>query len=431
MKARNPNPKVAGVLSALIAGAGQVYNGQRRKALAFMCIEAIFLVLAITTLRDPLYGLVTLNPVGRFVDSRHILLVGILSALAVGAYAWFHAANVADAVKTAQFVRLCGRLPEEVSAGSDWHAFLRSAAPYFYIAPAMALTAFVILIPLLFNVALAFTNYNLYHCPPAGRFDWVGFSNFRKLLQSGSSWRGQLDTVLAWNLAYAALGTVFAFLVGLVLALTLQNRQIRLRRMFRTILMLPWAIPSAVTIMVFFGLFNTSFGPINGLLKSIGLSPISWFQDNFWARVSVLLTHVWIAFPFNMSVISAALQSVPNEVYEAARVDGASRWDSFSRITFPLVMSVIAPVAVLMFAGNFNNFGIIYLLTSGGPPVPGSRGAGATDILMTWVYNVGFRQLQWAYASSLALLVFAFVVIMSMTNFKLSGVLKQLKQEEQ
>jgi len=214
------------------------------------------------------------------------------------------------------------------------------------------------------------------------------------------------------------------------LALALQTHGLRFRRVFRMILMLPWAVPATVSIMVFLGLFNTSFGPINALLRSMGLRGVPWFQQRFWARASVLIAHVWISTPFNMSIISAALQSIPEEVYEAALVDGASRGHVFSRITFPLLMSVVSPIALLTLAGNFNNFGIIYLLTGGGPAVAGSKGAGATDILMTWVYNLGFQQLQWSTASALAVLVFIFVVIFSMINFRLSGVLSQLKQEE-
>ncbi|MGI6132067.1 MAG: carbohydrate ABC transporter permease [Bacillota bacterium] len=431
MARSNPKPQVAGVLSALLAGAGQIYNGQRKKGITYAAVEAVFLVLLQTALRDPLYGLVTLDPVGRFVDSRHILLAGIIASFVVAIYVWFHIANIVDAASTASSIRSRHALPEDVRRirTEDW-APMRTAVPYIYIAPSILVAFFVIVIPLAFGIVLAFTNYSLYHCPPAGRFDWVGLTNFKKLLKPGSLWQGQLTMVLGWNIAYALLGTGLAFASGLGLALILQNRHIRFRGAFRAILMLPWAVPATVSIMVFFGLFNTTFGPVNEILRSMGLRAVPWFQHRTWARVSVLLTHVWISTPFNLSVISAALQSIPDEVYEAATVDGASPRQSFARITFPLLMSVVAPILVLSLAGNFNNFGIIYLLTGGGPAVAGSRGAGATDILMTWVYDLGFRQLQWSTASALAVLVFIFVVIFSLINFKLSGVLSQLKTEE-
>ena len=431
----HPVPVVAGALSALLAGTGQLYAGQRKRGIAYLATEAAFVLALFTVLRGPLRGLITLMPTGRFVDSRHILIVGILAGFVVLAYACFHVANIADAVRTAsrvQAVRRPGAIVQSASTIRRQAGVLGGAnlAPYLYIAPSLVSAFFIIIVPLVFGISLAFTNYNLYHCPPAGRFDWVGLANFAKLLRPGSTWRGQLDMVLAWKVTYAALGTVLAFAAGMGLALALQTHGLKFRRVFRMILMLPWAVPATVSIMVFLGLFNTSFGPINVLLRSLGHRGVPWFQDRFWARASVLMTHVWISTPFNMSIVSAALQSIPEEVYEAARVDGASRWQVFSKMTFPLLMSVVSPIALLTLAGNFNNFGIIYLLTGGGPAVAGSKGAGATDILMTWVYNLGFQQLQWSTASALAVLVFIFVVIFSMINFRLSGVLSQLKQEE-
>lgn len=430
----HPVPAVAGALSALLAGTGQLYAGQRRRGIAYLLTEVAFILALFTVLRGPLQGLITLMPQGRLVDSRHILIVGILAGFVVLAYAWFHVANIANAVRTASWVQ-AARRPGAIAPSAS--AARRNAGslgntplgPYLYIAPSLVSVFFIIIVPLVFGISLAFTNYNLYHCPPAGRFDWVGLANFAKLLKPGSTWRGQLNMVLGWNVTYAVLGTALAFAAGMGLALALQTHGLRFRKVFRMILMLPWAVPATVSIMVFLGLFNTSFGPINVLLRSFGLRGIPWFQHRFWARISVLITHVWISTPFNMSIVSAALQSIPEEVYEAARVDGASRWQTFSQMTFPLVMSVVSPIALLTLAGNFNNFGIIYLLTGGGPAVAGSKGAGATDILMTWVYNLGFQQLQWSTASALAVLVFVFVVIFSMINFRLSGVLSQLKQE--
>ena len=431
----HPIPAVAGALSALFAGTGQLYAGHRRRGFIYLLTEAAFISILFTVLRGPLLGLVTLMPQGRFVDSRHILIIGILAGFVVIAYAWFHVANITDAVRSASrahAARRPGAPAPSASTVRKQAGVLGGTAltPYLYIAPSLISAFFVIIVPLVFGISLAFTNYNLYHCPPAGRFDWVGLANFVKLLKPGSTWRGQLDMVLAWNVTYAALGTVLAFAAGMGLALALQTHGLRFRRVFRMILMLPWAVPATVSIMVFLGLFNTSFGPINALLRSMGLRGVPWFQQRFWARASVLMTHVWISTPFNMSIISAALQSIPEEVYEAALVDGASRGQVFTRITFPLLMSVVSPIALLTLAGNFNNFGIIYLLTGGGPAVAGSRGAGATDILMTWVYNLGFQQLQWSTASALAVLVFIFVVVFSMINFRLSGVLSQLRQEE-
>lgn len=423
---RNISPAMAGVLSFVFAGAGQFYCGRRRKAAAFAAIEAAFIIALATFIWPRLRGLVTLQPTAGLVDSRHILLAGILAAMASAVYVWFHLWNIVDAARGA-----ARRAPGiGHTRAAETSRLIRGLSPYAFIAPAVVFAGLVIVVPLIFGIALAFTNYSLYNCPPAKSFSWVGLANFKRLLTGGSSWRAQLSMVLGWNLFYATAGTVLAFAAGFMLAMALEDARIRGKRAFRAILMLPWAVPATVSVMVFFGMFNTSFGPINAMLSSVGLKAVPWFQTKNWARAAVIIAHVWISTPFNLSIVSAALQSVPREVYEAACVDGARGWQQFSFITFPLVMSVVAPVAVLMFAGNFNNFGIIYLLTSGGPAVAGSRGAGATDILMTWIYNLAFQQLQWSMASALAVLVFIFVVILSMVNFRLSGVLRDLRMEE-
>jgi arabinogalactan oligomer/maltooligosaccharide transport system permease protein len=269
MATANPHPQVAGILSALLAGAGQAYNGQRTKGIAYMAVEAVFLVLLFTVLRDPLYGLVTLNPVGRFVDSRHILLAGIIAAFVVAIYAWFHIANIVDAVRTASSIRKRHALPDDMQRiHPEYRTPAGTIAPYLYIAPSLLVAFFVIVIPLAFGIALAFTNYNLYHCPPAGRFDWIGLENFRRLLKPGSLWKDQLDMVLVWNIVYALLGTVLAFLCGLALSLMLENRHIRFKGAFRTILMLPWAVPATMvsawypTLIYTFPSLLALFGPI-------------------------------------------------------------------------------------------------------------------------------------------------------------------------
>lgn len=414
-------PFVAGLLSVPMAGLGQMVFGRGTRGALFALIEVLFCVLYFRVLALPLARLGTLGTRPGVDDSRQILLAGILAAMVALMYGSFHVYNVLDAARGARGQRQASRRVRLRSFGA--------VSPYLYTAPAFAGATLVILVPLVFGICLAFTNYNLYHSPPANLFSWVGFENFKRILSPLSPWRAEFLRVFVWNITWAVLGTTLAFGVGLGIALALLNPGVRWRSLFRAILMLPWAIPATVSIMTFSGLFNTTFGPVNQILKSIGLRAIPWFQDPFWAKIAVLLTYVWVGFPFNMAVSSAALQSIPTELYEAARVDGASAWDCFARITFPLLFRVVAPVLVLSFAGNFNNFSIIYLLTGGGPAVPSSRGSGATDILITWVYNLGFQQLQWSYASALAVIIFLIVVGMSMLNFRLSGAIMQLQGE--
>ena len=194
-----PKPCRAGVLSALLAGAGQVYNGQRKKGVTYMAVEAAFLILLFTVLRDPLRA----GHLNRWGNSsiRGTYFAGIIAAFVVAAYAWFHIANIVDAARSASSIRAFHALPEDARRISpEYWAPARTLGPYIYIAPSILAAFFVIVIPLAFGILLAFTNYNLYHCPPAGRFDWVGLANFLKLLKPGSSWQNQLTMVLGWNI---------------------------------------------------------------------------------------------------------------------------------------------------------------------------------------------------------------------------------------
>lgn len=415
MTFHNCSHLLAVVLSIICPGMGQLLLGKIKKGLSFLGITALFVSAYFLVIRKPIHAFFTLSSFGNVYDSRHILLVGIISLCVVTIYLLFHISNVVQIVTLLKGTENKRRVAIRFK-------------PYFYISGSVFLVFLVIFVPFLFGIALAFTNYNLYHSPPRSHFEWVGLANFTKLFRTSSPWWSQFKAVFLWNITYAVLGSFISFSVGLLLSLVLNNPRIRGRRFFRTVLFLPWAIPSTISIMVFSGLFNTNFGAVNQILESIGFHAIPWFQNKFFARVAVILVHVWISTPFNIAMASAALKSIPNQLYEAAKLDGASRLQAFFKITCPLLMKILAPILILMIAGNFNNFGIIYLLTNGGPAISGSRGIGGTDILMTWIYNLGFSQLQWAMASALTVIVFAFVVVFSLINLKLSGATRQINE---
>ena len=173
-------------------------------------------------------------------------------------------------------------------------------------------------------------------------------------------------------------------------------------------------------------MFNETYGIINRfVLPSFGLSPLKWFNDPFWAKTAVLTVNTWLGFPYMMTVSLGALQSIPDELYEAAQIDGAGKWKRFWKITFPLLMTTVSPLLVGSFAFNFNNFVNIYLLTGGGPPLPNTNTpAGATDILISYTYKLAFeggRGQDFGFASAISMIIFLIVAGISFVNFKLSG----------
>ncbi len=287
----------------------------------------------------------------------------------------------------------------------------RTLLPYAYIAPALLLMSLLSLLPNLYSVYLAFTNFSLYHYSD---FRFVGLRNFVTIL-TGEEIR-EFARVLSWTLVWAGGSVILSLGLGLFLAMGLNMPEIRFRNLYRTLFIVPWAIPAFISVLMWQGLLNSNEGAINVLL---GLH-IRWLDDPFWARISVLVVNVWLGFPFMMTVCLGALQSIPRELYESASVDGAPAPRQFFQITLPMLRSALLPVLISSFAFNFNQFTAIYLLTNGGPAVSGST-AGATDILITYSYKLAFGLFQYGMACAYAIIIFLIVAGLSAVNFRLTG----------
>ncbi|MFN4191097.1 MAG: DUF4896 domain-containing protein [Pseudothermotoga sp.] len=264
-----------------------------------------------------------------------------------------------------------------------------------------------------------------------GFIDYIGWKNFIRIITDPRV-TGPFLSIFGWTFAWAALSVVLSLSVGLPFALVLNDPRLRGRNLYRTLLIIPWAIPAFISALVWRnGLLNETYGLFNKfLLPLFNLDPIRWFNDPFWARVGVLLVNIWLTFPYMMTISLGALQSIPVELYEAATVDGAGKLRRFSRITFPLLMTVIGPLLVSSFAFSFNNFTIIFLITAGGPPIPGSvTPTGYTDILMSYVYKLAFQAgtgQDFGFASAISIMIFLLVGTISFFNFKFSGAFEEV-----
>lgn len=336
--------------------------------------------------------------------------------------------------------------------------------PYFYILPALLFVTLITFFPNVFSFYLAFTNYSLYHFD---KFQFVGLDNFKDIIFSSEL--STFGTVFWWTCIWASVGVLSQFVLGLMLALVLNKKDLKGTNVYRTLLIIPWAVPSFITVLMWAGLLNTDYGSLNQAMMGVpmvhtlvrggvwamnffigiinwvltmlvhhssadmkpyleyfsfnakGLVP--WLTEGPWAKFSVLLVNLWLGFPFMMSVSLGALQSIPLELYEASSLDGASKIQQFKTITLPLMRSSLLPVLITSFAFNFNNFVGIYLLTAGGPAVPGSV-AGATDILVSYTYKLAFYISQYGLACAYAVLIFILIGGISALNFKLTGAFK-------
>lgn len=253
---------------------------------------------------------------------------------------------------------------------------------------------------------------------------WVGFQNFTDVVTNDRI-RGPFFRVLIWTFAYAILSVLTTFLLGLLLATTLNTPRIRGQRVLRSILIIPYAIPGFLSILIWAGLLNDDFGMLN---RALGTS-IPWLFDANWAKVSTLLVNLWLGFPYMFLITTGALQSIPSELAEAAEVDGATPRQAFTKIKLPLLLVTIAPLLIGSFAYNFNNFGGIYLLTGGGPAMNDSDTAGATDILISYTYKLAFASgqgAQYGLATAVSIIIFFIVATVSALSFRRTRALENL-----
>lgn len=272
--------------------------------------------------------------------------------------------------------------------------------PYALLLPATLVMLAVVLFPLGYSFWLSFRNMSLYHFR---NHEFVGLEQFRLILTEPVFFG-----LLAKSVAWTAVNVFFHVALGVLLAMLLSG-PVRGRTLFRTLLILPWAMPQYISALTWRGMFNYEYGALNLILKQwLHLPPVPWLSDPFWAFVAPIITNVWLGFPFMMIVALGGLTAIPHEMYEAAELDGANGWDKFTKITLPSLMPVLVPAVLLGTIWTFNNTLVIWLVSNGGQP------ADSTHILVTYIYKVAFTYSRYSYAAAFSVIVFlvllAFVV---------------------
>jgi maltose/maltodextrin transport system permease protein len=212
------------------------------------------------------------------------------------------------------------------------------------------------------------------------------------------------------------------FAVGMLLSVILEQKDLRFRQAYRTLFILPYAVPGLLSILILKGLFNQEFGAVNTLLRGIfGFAP-EWNTNPWGARAMILLVNLWLGYPYMMLICTGMLQSIPSAIYEASAIDGSNKIRDFFDLTLPLVLPPMTPIIISAFAFNFNNFNLIYLLTAGGPQMVGGN-AGETDLLVTYTYSIAFLDsgTNYGLASAIATLLFILVGFLAWINLRVTA----------
>jgi arabinogalactan oligomer/maltooligosaccharide transport system permease protein len=285
---------------------------------------------------------------------------------------------------------------------------------YYYVLPAMVGMLILVFFPFLYGVILSFTDSTLFNTDKSIPEIWVGVRNYGEILGDFAIVRqtpaGPIVNYMNfyWTLFNTVLWTVtnvsIGVSVGLFLALILNTRGLALRPVYRVLLILPWATPNYITALIWRGMFHQQFGIINQVIQIFGGQPVSWFDTWPTSFGTVLATNGWLSFPFMMVVSLGALQSIPNELYEASRIDGATRWQRFQSITFPSLKPALVPAIILSVIWTFNMFNIIYLVTQGAP-------SSSTEILVTQSYKYAFERYRYGYAAAYSTVIFAILLL--------------------
>lgn len=410
-------------LSMLIMGIGNLARGQIAKGIGFLILEAAFLFYMIifgfhslsllpslgTRVREEVFN--EQKQIYEYVhgdNSMLILLYGIITLFILAAFAVVWRAAVKSAYE-AQCLKQAGKpvpgLAEDVKSYFDTklHRTL-------LFLPCMGVLIFTIL-PLVFMISMAFTNYDRDHQPPGKLFDWIGFENFGKILNNGSPLGYTFWHVLGWTIVWAVFATFLNYFLGMIVALLINRKDTKIKGFWRFCFVLSIAVPQFVSLLIMKTMLQPD-GAFNVLLREIGVigatESLPFLRSALWARVTVIVVNIWVGIPYTLLTMTGILQNIPAELYEAAKVDGANPAVTFFKITLPYMLFITAPSLITTFISNINNFNVIYLLTGGDPSSLSYYGgtAGKTDLLVTWLYKLTIDFKDYSYGAVIGILTF-------------------------
>lgn len=414
-------------VTLLLPGLGQALNGQLGK-MAVMIFGSLFIYLIAIPYAlgygnyqgEGIAGLISLAEGGARIDKSLIFMIeGIVSIFLLLLAALVLYVSFSDVYRV-ETGKIKGIRPK--SWFENKRSLFEEGFPYVASMPAMIIILFIVLVPVITTFLLSFTNMDPQH---QSKFSWIGIQNYR-LIALGEGLAGSVFwLILVWTLIWTLAATTLSILIGFFMALLVNNERVKGKRFFRTIYILPWAVPAFITIM-YFSIMTAPGGSITELLAGIFNTRIEIKNNTLLTRTALILIQGWLGSAYVFLLTTGVLQSIPSDLYEAADIDGATAWDRMIRITVPLVLFQISPLLVTQYTFNFNNFSVIFLFNEGGPFNPQRYGnlAGSSDLLISYIYKLAMMNQYQAIGAaitifiSLGLMVFAYLGFRNSKGFK-------------
>jgi arabinogalactan oligomer/maltooligosaccharide transport system permease protein len=425
-------------LSVLIFGLYHFVKKQYAKGLIYLSFEVIILTYLIGSGFSNFCGLFTLGTVEQRViidpitsiptlikgdNSMKMLLFGVVSLFMITAYFVVLFSELKSAYLLEDTLvknKVPPSFKDEVKSLFDVNI-----AKLLLPLPLLGIIVFTI-VPLVYMILIAFTNYDQFHQPPGKLFDWIGLANFGEIFSSIGSLGQTFWSIFGWTIIWAIFATFTCYFGGMFLAMLINQKGIKGKSFWRTIFVITIAVPGFISLLIIRPMLDSQ-GTINNLLKEFGFieSSLPFLTNITWARATVIFVNMWIGIPYSMLITSGILMNISPELYESGKLDGANPIQLFRHITLPYMLFVTTPYLISNFIANINNFNAIYFLTQGGPSTLDYYKAGKTDLLVTWLYKLATESFDYNYASAIGIIIFIISAVISLVIFKRSATNKE------
>jgi len=359
-------------------------------------------------------------------NSMLILLYSVLSLSVVLVFLYIWYANIRDSWNAQQNLEQGRKID---SFRDDLRSLTHERFHMTLLAMPMLTLVLFTLLPIIFMILIAFTNFDADHQPPGNLFTWVGMTNVTDIFLGNEIKTNTFFGLLGWTIVWAILATFTNYILGMLLAVAINSKMVKLKQVWRTCFIIAIAIPQFVSLLLISRALEPA-GAVNVLLQKLGLidSPLPFLLDPTLARIVVVVVNMWIGIPYTMMTFSGVLMNIPAELYESAEIDGAGPIKKFTSITLPYMIFVTAPATITTFVTNFNNFNVIYLLTGGGPFSLDYYQAGKTDLLVTWLYKLTVNRNDYSLASTIGIFIFILVSTCSLIVYNRTGAVQKEDQ---